>query len=156
MAINMYVNMGDIKGESKVKKDMIDLLSWTWGMTQTGTGHTGSGNTAAKVSVRDVSFTKYVDMSTPNLIKYCCSGKALDKVTLAASKSTDWEYLVLEMQHVIVSSVTNGGAGQDEQLVETVTLNFKAFTIKYTTQNDKGGKGPEVPASWDIASNRAG
>ena len=155
MAMSMYVQMGDIKGESVESnhKDWIDVLSWTWGMTQTGSGHTGTGNSTAKVSVRDVSFTKYVDKATPNLIKQCCSGKAIGAVTLASNKSQGWDYLVLEMKEVLISSVTSGGTGQDERLIETVTLNFKSFTVKYTPQTDKGDKGAEIPAKWNIAAN---
>lgn len=155
MAMSMYVQMGDIKGESVEShhKDWIDVLSWTWGMTQTGSGHTGGGNSTAKVSVRDVSFTKHVDKATPNLIKWCCSGKAIDKVTLAANKSPGWDYLVLEMKDVLISSVTSGGTGQDERLIETVTLNFKSFMVKYTQQTDKGLKGTVIPAGWNIATN---
>ena len=51
MALDMFINMGpNIKGESKDKaqgpKGDIDILAWSWGMSQSGTSHTGGGGGA--------------------------------------------------------------------------------------------------------------
>jgi type VI protein secretion system component Hcp len=48
MALDMFINMGDkIKGESRDSvrgpKGDIDVLAWSWGMSQSGTTHTGGG-----------------------------------------------------------------------------------------------------------------
>ena len=39
MAIDSFLKLGTLKGESVVKgfEDQIQLLSWGWGMTQSGT-----------------------------------------------------------------------------------------------------------------------
>ena len=44
-------------------------------MNQPGSGHVGGGPGAGKVSVHDLSFTKYIDMSSPDLMLACCNGK---------------------------------------------------------------------------------
>jgi type VI secretion system secreted protein Hcp len=152
----MFMKIDDIKGESSdaKHKDAIEVLSWTWGLSQSGSAHHGGGTGTGKVSVRDVSFTKYVDRSTPVLMKYCCKGKFFDQATLYVRKAGDSpvEYIKLELSHGLISSVTNGGSGHDERLTETISLNFKAFKLEYTPQ--KGGKAePVVPAGWDIAKN---
>ena len=81
MAVDIFIKIGDLKGESvdTKHKGEIDVLAWSWGMTQSGTTHTGSGGGAGKVNVQDLSFTKYVDKSTPNLMQYCCNGKHFPK-----------------------------------------------------------------------------
>ena len=46
MAVNIFLKLGNgIKGESQndQHKDWIDILSWSVGMTQSGTTHLGSG-----------------------------------------------------------------------------------------------------------------
>ena len=45
MAVDMFLDMDGIKGESidSKHKDTIDVLSWSWGMSQTGTTHLGGG-----------------------------------------------------------------------------------------------------------------
>ncbi len=39
MAVDMFLKIGDVKGESRddKHKDEIDVLSWSWGMSQSGT-----------------------------------------------------------------------------------------------------------------------
>jgi type VI secretion system secreted protein Hcp len=156
MAVHMFMKVDDIQGEStdKDNPDKIEVLSWTWGMTQSGSAHIGSGTGTGKVTVQDLSFVKYVDKSTPVLMKYCCQGKFWDKAQLIVLKAGNnpVPYLTLDLTHGLVTSLTSGGVGADERLIETVTLNFKAFKIEYKPQN-KGQGAAGIPASWDIAKN---
>jgi type VI secretion system secreted protein Hcp len=48
MASDMFIKIGSIKGESKdsVHEDEIDILSWDWGMSQSGSMHVGGGGGA--------------------------------------------------------------------------------------------------------------
>jgi type VI secretion system secreted protein Hcp len=158
MAVHMFVKIEDIKGESVDTdyKDWIDIMTWTWGMTQSGNAHQGSGAGTGQVSVRDVSFTKYVDKSTPVLAKWCCSGKAFGKAQLVVCKAGDKKvpYLTLAMTDGLISSCSHGGASHDERLVETVSLHFRAFHMVHTLQNKDGTKGASIPAGWDIAANK--
>ena len=57
--ISRRIKIGDIKGESQDKdhKDFMDVLSWSWGLAQTGGGHAGGGAGAGKVSVHDLQAT---------------------------------------------------------------------------------------------------
>ena len=156
MAVDMFIKIDDIKGESldAKHKDEIEVLSWSWGMTQSGSAHHGAGTGTGKVSVRDISFTKYFDRATPLLMKQCCKGKFFDKATLLVRKAGDTavEYIKLDLFEGLISSVTTGGSGHDERLTDTVTLNFKAFHLDYTPQKD-GKAEPIVPGGWDIAKN---
>ena len=70
MAVDMFLKLGDVKGESAAggHTEEIDVLAWSWGMTQSGTTHMGSGGGAGKVDVHDLSITKYVDKATPTRI----------------------------------------------------------------------------------------
>src|ERR1700704_5685866 len=77
MAVDIFLDIEGIKGESKDSKhkDTIDVLSWSWGMSQSGTAHMGGGAGAGKVSVQDINFTHYLDKSSPTLMLHCCNGK---------------------------------------------------------------------------------
>ena len=69
MAVDMFLKIDDVKGEShgrEAHKDEIDVLAWSWGMTQSGIDARGTGGGAGKVNVQDLTFTKYVDTSTPD------------------------------------------------------------------------------------------
>src|SRR5438270_10620750 len=97
MAVDMFIKIDDIKGESAdaKHKDEIQVLSWSWGMSQSGTTHDGAGGGAGKVNVQDLTFTKYVDSSSPNLIKFCCNGKHFKQGLLTIRKAGEHplEYL---------------------------------------------------------------
>lgn len=159
MAQDVFIKLSDIKGESqdKAHKDEIDVLAWSWGMTQSGTMHTGGGGGSGKVSVQDLSFTKYLDKSSPVLMQYCASGKQFKEALLTVRKAggdTPLEYFKIKMTNVIVTSINGGGSGSEDQLTENVTLNFEKVESEYQQQKPDGTKeGGPVKFGWDIAAN---
>ena len=88
MAIDMFMEMtNDLKGETKDstfkdKGPAIDVLAWSFGMSQSGTFHTAGGGGSGKASVQDLSFTKYVDSSSCDLMTFCCTGEHIDECKL--------------------------------------------------------------------------
>jgi type VI secretion system secreted protein Hcp len=157
MAVDIFIKIGDLKGESvdSKHKEEIDVLAWSWGMSQSGTTHMGSGGGAGKVSVQDLSFTKYVDKSTPNLMQYCCNGKHFTEALLTVRKAGEHplEYLKIKMTDLLISSVSTGGSGGEDRLTENVVLNFGKFQIDYTPQKKDGSGEPAVTIGWNIAEN---
>ena len=112
MAVGMFIKIDTVDGEaqdSKHKKE-IDVLSWTWGMSNSGSAHVGSGAGAGKVNVQDLTFTKWVDSSTPKLALACCSGKHFKDAVLVVRKAGEKpvEYLKIKLDEVLVASVFNG------------------------------------------------
>jgi type VI secretion system secreted protein Hcp len=157
MAADMFMKIDDIKGESvdDKHKDEIEVLSWNWGMSQTGTSHSGTGGGAAKVSVQDISFVKHVDKSSPNLMKLCCNGKhfGMAKLTVRKAGGNPLEYIKIELSDGLISSISVSGGQGDERLSETVTLNFAKFRYEYTPQGKDGSASGAISASWSIAKN---
>lgn len=161
MAVDMFIKIGDIKGESIDKdakhKDTIDVLAWSWGLSQSGSFHGGSGGGAGKVNVQDISFTKYVDSATTALVVAACKGTHITQAVLTVRKSGDkpLEYIKITLDKVLVSSISTGGSGGEDRLTENVSLNFAKFKLEYTKQADKGGKDVTSTAAWDIPGNAA-
>lgn len=157
MAFDMFMQIGDLKGESRDKTHAgkIDVLAWSWGMSQSGTTHTGGGGGAGKVNVQDLSFTKYQDKSSPLLMLACCNGKHYPEATLIVRKAGEkpLEYLIIKMTELIITSVSTGGSGGEDRLTENVTLNFAKVEVKYTPQDPTGKAGDAVPMTWNIAEN---
>ena len=157
MSADMFIKIKGIQGESvdDVHTDEIDVLAWSWGMSQSGTTHMGTGGGAGKVSVQDLSFTKYVDKSSPNLMKACCNGKHIEECTLVVRKAgeTPLEYLIIGMKNALVASVSTGGSGGEDKLTENITLNFAEFETVYTPQAADGSGGAAVDVAFHIAEN---
>ncbi len=159
MAVDMFLKLGDIKGESldKTFKEHFDILAWSWGMSQSGTAHLGGGSGAGKVSVQDISVTKWVDAGSNELIKHCCNGKHFPDGYLVCRKAggdAAVEYIKIELKKIIITSVSTGGSGGEDKLTENVTLNFGAFKLSYQPQDDKGAKlGGAKEAIWSMVTN---
>jgi type VI secretion system secreted protein Hcp len=154
----MFIKIGDIKGESKdgTHKESIDILAWSWGLSQSGTFAQGAGGGSGKVSVQDISLTKYVDSSTTALMIAACKGTHIKQAVLTVRKAGDTplEYIKITLDSVLVSSLSTGGSGGEDRLTENVSLNFAKFKVEYTAQADTGGKGTTSTAGWDITANK--
>lgn len=158
MAVDMFLIIEGVTGETQDKKYKgkgIDIDSWSLGMSQSGTMHRGGGGGAGKVSVSDISFTKQVDRSSPNLIIKCCKGEHYSSAKLIARKagSNPLEYFVVEMTDVLVSSYSTGGSSGGDTVTESVTPNFRKFKITYTPQKLDGTPESGIDAEFNIAEN---
>ncbi len=157
MAVDMFIKLEGIKGESvdHKHKEEIDVLAWSWGMSQSGTTHMGKGGGAGKVNVQDISLTKYMDKASPNLMLYCCSGKHIKEAVLTVRKAGDkpLEYMKITMGDVLVSSVSTGGSGGEDRLTENLTLNFGKVKTEYTPQKEDGSGEATLEMTWNIATN---
>jgi len=160
MAVDMFLKIaGEISGESKdsVYENEIDVLAWSWGMSQSGSFHVGGGGGAGKANFQDISVTKWVDKASANLLLYCANGDHFDKALLVVRKAgkTPLEYIKIEMRKVLVTSVSVGGSGGEDKLTENVSFNFAEVTYTYTPQKDDGSGDAEIEFAWNIAANKA-
>jgi type VI secretion system secreted protein Hcp len=158
MAIDMFLKIDDVKGESKDQAHAgeIDVLAWSFGESNSGSTHVGGGGApASKVNVQDLSITKYVDKSSPALLLSCANGKHHRTVKLTVRKPGERpiDYVVMELTDVLISSVSVGGSGGEDRLTENVSLNFAKFKYSYTPQKADGTADTPVSMKWDIVQN---
>jgi type VI secretion system secreted protein Hcp len=164
MAINMFLKIDGIDGESSddAHEGEIDVLAWNWGLSQSGTTQLGRGGGgrggAGKANVQDLSVVKYVDSASPKLMLACAKGTHLKDAVLTCLRAGGGErveFLKIELEHLIVSSVATSGSGGEERLTETVTLNFAQFKVTYTPQDNDGSSLPPIgPVGWNIQTNK--
>ena len=157
MAVDILLKIDGVEGESVIQnhEGEIDILSWSWGMSQSGTMHNGGGGGAGRVNIQDISFTKTVDKTSPNLIRACCNGEHFPEAVLLIRKAgkDPLDYFKVTMSPVLVTSVSTGGSGGDDQLTENVSLNFAKMQIGYTPQKEDGTGEAEVTLNWNIEKN---
>jgi len=119
--------------------------------------HVGGGGGAGKVSIQDISLTKWIDKSSPNLMMACSSGKHYPEAKLAIRKAggeDPVEYLIITLKEVLVSSISTGGSGGEDRLTENVTLNFGQVQVDYQPQKQDGSKdGGPIKYGWNIREN---
>jgi len=157
MAMDMFIKIGDIKGESQDDKHKgeIDVLAWSWGMSNSGTTHTGGGGGAGKVNVQDLSITKYIDKSSTELMLAACNGKHFKDALLIVRKAGEkpLEYLKIKLTEVLITSVSTGGSGGEDRLTENISLNFAEVKVDYTPQKPDGSGDAALSMGWNIAKN---
>ncbi|MCS7026204.1 MAG: type VI secretion system tube protein Hcp, partial [Bryobacteraceae bacterium] len=72
-AFDAFLEIDGIKGESEDKqlRDHIELLSYSFGASQTGSFAYGGGGGTGKVQFVDFHFTKRCDKASPLLFLHC-------------------------------------------------------------------------------------
>jgi type VI secretion system secreted protein Hcp len=155
MPFDVFLELKSIQGESKdaLRPKHIDVLSYSFGVVQTGSFHRGGGGGAGKVAVQDVVVTKRTDRASPDLYLACCNGRHIPEATLIVRKAGEnpLEYLTIHLEDVIISSFQTNAAGVEP--TESVSFSFAKMEIEYTEQNSQGGAGATTTMGWDIKAN---
>jgi type VI secretion system secreted protein Hcp len=157
-AVDMFLHIENITGESEDKtyKGDIDVLAWSWNVSQTGTQHLGGGGGAGKAEVRDLKVVKYTDLATGDLTTAVFKGSVFPSAKLIVrtpAASGPVETLVLEMTDVLIKNVATGGSGGEDRLTETITINFAKICLKYTEITNDGSAGGMRQSCFDIQAN---
>ncbi len=160
MAADTFARIGDIQGESldTRHKGEIEVLSWSWGVTQSSVIQAGGGAGAGKPAFAEFHLTHAVDKATPALLKACATGQHIPDATITIRKSggSQQEFLIIKMTDVIVTSAQQSAPGASAGLVESVGLQFAAVDLEYKPQKPDGSLDAGVHFTYDIKNNRAG
>jgi type VI secretion system secreted protein Hcp len=156
MASDYLLEIEGIKGESKDDKlkDTIEVDSFSWGATQSGTFGGGGGGGAGKVSFQDIHFTNSVNKSSPKLMEACATGQHIKKATLHVRKAggKQEEMYTVTLEDCLVSSYQSGGSSHGGGVVPTdqFSLNFAKIKYEYKEQKADGSVGGTVAAGYDL------
>jgi type VI secretion system secreted protein Hcp len=152
-ALDMFLDIPGVTGESTRSghTNQMDVLAWSWGMSNSGTTHNGGTTNTVKADFQDLSVTKYVDNASTQLLLHCANGSHFATATLYVNK-TGTNYLKITLTEVLVVSVSTGGSGGEDRLTENITLNFAKVQFDYTPTTPPG---PVVSFGWDIVASAA-
>ena len=157
MASDIFAKLGDIKGESldDKHKDEIEVLSYSWGVTNAGSMAHGTGGGEGKATFHDLSFIHRYDKSSPVLMQYCATGVHLKEATITNRKAGkgQQEYLVIKMNDVIVTGVTHGNSGADGA-TENVSVAFAKVAVEYKPQKPDGSLDAGVFFKSDLKAQK--
>jgi len=160
MASDIFAKIGDIKGESvdDKHKDEIDVMSFSWGVTQTGTLAHGSGGGEGKAQFNDFNFTHNVDKASPALFLSCASGTHIKDATITVRRAGEGkenqDYLILKMTDVLISSSQTGGSSGQDRPTESVSMAFAKIEFTYKPQKPDGSLDAPITTGWDLKANK--
>jgi type VI secretion system secreted protein Hcp len=156
MAVDYFLKLDGIPGESTdaKHKDEIDVLAFSWGVSQaTGTG-SGGGGGAGKAVFEDLLVVARTSKASPKLWLACASGQHIKSAILTCRKpgKAALEFLKITLTDVTITSYEIDGS--DEELpLDQVALAFAKVETVYTPQDPSGKAQPPVKAAWDVKKN---
>jgi type VI secretion system secreted protein Hcp len=149
-AFDYFLKLDGIPGESTDAKHKgeIDVLAWSWGLSQEGGSPGGGGGGAGRVKIENISIQKLVDLASPLLLSFSATGKHISDGTLTTRKAgkAAGEFLLFKMSNVVVTSVQVAASQDGNAPTESITLNFGKVEFDY---KDRAFK-------FDVASGKPG
>ena len=160
MASDIFAKIGDIKGESldAKHKDEVEVLSWSWGVSQSAPGTQGGGGGAGKASFNDFNFTHHIDKASPVLMKACATGEHIKEATITVRKAGkgQQEFLIIKMNDIIITSVSPNVSGDGPGTAENVALQCAKVDLEYKPQKADGSLDAGLHFKYDIKANKEG
>jgi type VI secretion system secreted protein Hcp len=159
MAYDAFLKLAGVTGESQKANHVgeIDIMSFSWGATNSSSVGTGTGVSTGKATVSDFSIMKTSDSSSPVLFQKCCDGSVIPTgvVTLQRQvQAAATPYLVYNFQNVYVTSIQwSGSGGAGDSPMESVSFCFEVGAVDYSPQKDDGTLGNAIHGGWDVGQN---
>jgi len=153
MAVDMFLKIDGIPGESQDKtyRDAIEVLAWNWGATGSDSIRPGS-SAAGRPNIKGFSFVKGVDRATPRIYESLMQGKHIKDCTFSCRKPGEKDkYLEIKMLDCLLSSVSTGCEIGEGRPTENVILLFNKVQLDYYYKDASGVK--PVSFKWDLLSS---
>ena len=155
MSSDYHIKFDGVDGEATHKdhKGEIEILSWSWGVSQHSGSTSGGGSGKGKAVPGDFSFVHLYDKASTVLAKHCVAGKHFKDAKLTARKAGEGQkaFLVITMKEVFITAVSPS-AGSAGNIEEEVRCTYKDIEFAYKAQDDKGGLGGEVKFGWNTST----
>jgi type VI secretion system secreted protein Hcp len=157
--VDYFLKVDGAPGESMddKHKDECEILSFSFGATQTGTAAFGKGLGAGKVQMHDFSFVMKANKAGPKLFLKCATGEGIPKAILVCRKAgkDQQDYLKYSFSDLIISSYQEAGQGGNDPIpLQSVSFNFSKIEIEYKEQNADGSLGGTTRAEFDLKKNK--
>jgi type VI secretion system secreted protein Hcp len=152
MAADYFLKLDGIDGESTDKghPNWIDIESFSWGVSQSGSTSGGTGGGTGKAVPADVSVVMPFCKASPSLFVKCATGAHIATATLACRKTgeSQQDFLKINLTEILISSYEVGGA--EDTPFDKLSLNFAKIEFDYHLTNPDGSFGDEIKTSYDF------
>lgn len=142
MAVNAYLIIDGRPGPSTSLKDAVDILSFSFGASNSaviGPGSSGGESRAGRADVSNLTIMKVLDKTSPLLFDDCVTGDYLKKVELQYFKPVGDQqqpYFKVHMENALITSIQLSGSSENP--TESVSFAFEKIKVSYNPE--EGGK----------------
>lgn len=154
MAVNAYLYVDGIEGPSTSRTNHIDVLSFSWGVSNTavyGAGASGKEAKAGRADFTNLTIMKVLDKTTPLLCDHAASGNILSKVYILYDKPVgdkQQDYFRIWLKDALITSVQLSGS--NENPTESVSFAFQATEVAYKPEKDDGSLDAAVSKGYNL------
>lgn len=158
MAVDYFLKLDGIEGESvdDKHKNWIQILSWSWGGSQTSSVSGTGGSGAGKVSLQDLTITTHFDKASPKLFKSLCLGThtAKGQIECVKAGASGKPYLKIDLTELFISSLQTGGSSGEEVPILNIGFTYNTIKIDYYQQDEKGNVASTGAVTYDLKTNK--
>ena len=154
MAVNAYLVIDDRPGPSTSRKDAIDVLSFTFGGSQSsvvGSGSSGSETRSGRADIKNLKVIKVLDKTSPLLWDDMTTGNILTKAVLYYDKpmgDNQEDYFKIELDEVVITNIDHSGSSENP--LEAVSMAFSKAKFCYNPEDGNGKLAGWVEKGYDL------
>lgn len=152
-----YLKIDTIEGESEAVgfEKQMQIESWSFGASNSGSSGIGTGAGTGKVSLQDFHFVIQNGKASAQLFLACAKGNHIPQAILSCRKTggdgSPYTYYKVTFGDVVLSSFQTGGSNGSGALpMEQVSFNFTKITFEYFQQKSDGSVALTNTTSYDI------
>jgi type VI secretion system secreted protein Hcp len=159
VAVNAYLYIDGVTGPSTSKAGLIDILSFSWGVSQTavyGTGASGKEAKAGRADFSNLTVMKVLDKTSPLLADHCATGNILKEVYIVYDKPVgdkQEDYFRIYLKDALITSLQLSGSSENP--TESVSFAFQAVEVAYKPEKDDGTLDAAIPKGYDLETLKA-
>src|SRR5256714_705210 len=154
MAVNAYLYIDGVEGPSTSKAKCIDIISFSWGVSQTsvyGAGASGKEAKAGRADFSNLTIMKVLDKTSALLCDHCASGDVLKEVYILYDKPVgdkQQDYFRIYLKDALITSVQMSGSSENP--TESVSFAFQGVEVAYRPAKDDGTLDAAIRKGYDL------
>ncbi len=155
-SVDYFLKLDGVEGESKNDRhrNEIEILSFSWGLSQGGTSGVRGGGGAGKASFQDMHFSMPLSKASPKLFLAAATGEHIPKAVFTSAKpDKNGDYLKITLTDILVSSYQQDGS-QGTIPTDQFSLNFTKIEYEYSPTKPDGSLDASVKAGYDVKANK--
>lgn len=157
MGEQFVLRIDGIEGDSVLEghEGSIDVVSWSWGVSRTGSPGTspGTGAGSGRPEFDELHVAALIGNASPALVESCVAGRHHRSAVLSGLRvggnGDPIGFLEYEFGDVTISSVEHGDAAESAP-VEEVAIDYRSFEIRHVTQRADGSSGQTTRFLYDV------
>ncbi|HSE81505.1 MAG TPA: type VI secretion system tube protein Hcp [Gaiellaceae bacterium] len=152
-----FLKVDGIPGESvdAKHKDEIDVLAFSWGVSQAGGTSSGGGGASGKAAFDDLLVVARMSKASPLLWLACASGTHIKTAVLTCRRrgKSAHEFLAITLSDAVVTSYELDSS-DDGLPLDQIAFSPAKVETRYTPADKTGKTQPPISAGWDLKANK--